>query len=218
MIKTKQSWLRIALLNLLITAILGILLRYAFVSEVSWLQFRPAMHGHSHVGMLGWIFLALYTFLIHGFLSEEKQRSPLYKRLFWGLQFSVIGMMIAFPIQGYAAVSIAFSTLHVLLSYGFVIAFFRDLSESADRTDTGSGNRPVSISFVKAALFFSHPFHSGTLGDGTHSGFRPRQGNCLLYGSTMVSSFSVQWLVHFRNPCIICFVSLKRRASKWISN
>ncbi|MEZ4932236.1 MAG: hypothetical protein R2788_08975, partial [Saprospiraceae bacterium] len=60
-----KTWLRIALLNFLLAAIMGALMRFAFVEEVRWMEYRFMVHGHSHTAMLGWIYLALYALLIH---------------------------------------------------------------------------------------------------------------------------------------------------------
>ena len=138
--------LKTAIFNLLLAAGIGSLLRFAFVEEVSWLQFRNWLHGHSHVAMLGWVFLALYAFLIAAFLPPDK-RTRKYNWLFWALQGSVIGMLVSFPLQGYGAVSIAFSTLHLLLSYFFVFFVWRDLP-------VASSEHRFSRLFLKTSLFF----------------------------------------------------------------
>lgn len=124
----QKKWFKIALINLFIAAILGAILRYAFVAEIPGFKFQYFLHGHSHVAMLGWVYLALYAFLIHSFLPTEKQDSKFYHRLFWVTQITVLGMLISFPIQGYAAFSITCSSLHVLLSYLFIWRFLKDLS------------------------------------------------------------------------------------------
>ncbi len=127
----KRKWLLVALLNLLVAASLGSLLRFAFVEELAWMKYRYVLHGHSHVALLGWIYLALYTLLIRSFLPPDRANHPKYNRLFWLTQLSVIGMMGAFPWQGYGAISIAFSMAHVLCSYVFLYWFWRDLAGRA---------------------------------------------------------------------------------------
>lgn len=122
----KKTWFLIALGNFFLAACIGALLRFAFVAEVSWMNYRHFLHGHSHVAMLGWIYLGFFILFISTFLSKELQKRRAYKILFWLTQFAVIGMIISFPIQGYAGASIFFSTLHVLLSYGFVYRFLKD--------------------------------------------------------------------------------------------
>ena len=83
-----RTWTIISLFNLLIAVSIGALLRFAFVEEVSWLVFRNFLHAHSHVAMLGWVYLALFTFFIYSFLTPSQQSNPQYKWLFWGSQFT----------------------------------------------------------------------------------------------------------------------------------
>ena len=111
------------LINFLIAALMGLTLRYVFVSPID-INYRFLTHGHSHVAMLGWVYLMLYTLFIHHFVPDKK---PIYIRLFWMTELAVVGMMISFPIQGYAAISISFSTLHIFCSYYFVYLIWRHL-------------------------------------------------------------------------------------------
>ena len=53
----------------------------------------------------------------------EVERSKAYKRIFWFTNFTVLGMLITFPFQGYALFSITFSTLFLFASY-FLSWFF----------------------------------------------------------------------------------------------
>ena len=76
--------------------------------------------------MLGWIYMIVFVLIIRFFIPKEKRQKPIYNRLFWLTEFSVIGMMIAFPIQGYALFSIVFSTMHILLSYVFCRLVWKD--------------------------------------------------------------------------------------------
>jgi hypothetical protein len=143
----KTIWVRTALLFFFIAACIGALMRWAFVAEVEWLEFRYFMYAHSHLAMLGWVFLMLFTFLIHSFLDEEQQNRKIYSILFSLMVISCTGMLISFPIQGYGIWSISFSSLHVLVSYVFVWSFWKDLAKKK------MINSP-SIRFVKTALIF----------------------------------------------------------------
>lgn len=118
----QKKFVIICLLNFLVAALMGLVLRYIFVQPLS-LNFRFLTHGHSHAAMLGWVYLMLYTFIVHYFIPDKK---PIYNRLFWLTEFAIVGMMISFPIQGYAAVSISFSTLHIFFSYYFVRLVWKD--------------------------------------------------------------------------------------------
>lgn len=105
---------------------MGLILRGAFVWEFNWLDYRNMMHGHSHVAMLGWVYMALYLLIGYRFIPLERRKTPVYSRLFWFTQLTVLGMMVSFPLQGYGAVSITFSSLHILASYAFCYLVWRD--------------------------------------------------------------------------------------------
>ncbi|SFN73539.1 hypothetical protein SAMN04487989_103104 [Bizionia echini] len=113
----------ICLVNFLIAALMGLTLRYVSVNPIA-INYRFLTHAHSHVAMLGWAYLMLYTLFSYYFVSENKL---IYTKLFWVTQIAVIGMMISFPLQGYAAISIGFSTLHIFCSYYFVYLIWKDL-------------------------------------------------------------------------------------------
>ncbi|WP_299390320.1 hypothetical protein [uncultured Gelidibacter sp.] len=112
----QKKLIAVCLINFLIAALMGLLLRYQFVQPLP-INFRYLTHAHSHVAMLGWVYLMLYLLIVHYFIPDKK---PIYKRLFWATQIAVIGMMVCFPFTGYAAISITFSCLHIFCSYYFV--------------------------------------------------------------------------------------------------
>jgi len=141
-----RNWLSIALLNFFLAGCLGALMRFAFVSEVTWMNYRFIMHAHSHVAMLGWLYLGLFIMLIHYFLDDTKLSRPVYKRLFFLTELAVIGMLCAFPLQGYGMFSIIFSTAHIFLSYAFVYHFIRDIGKSSKK-------HFASNLFVKSSLW-----------------------------------------------------------------
>ncbi len=139
-----SNWFRIALLNFLAVAAIGLILRFAFVEELNWMKFRYWLHAHSHVAMLGWIYLGLYTLIVTQLLPAERRRAPFYRQVFWLTQISVAGMLIAFPIQGYGLYSTIFSSLHVVGSYLFIWGAWRDLERASS----------VAVLFLKTALVF----------------------------------------------------------------
>lgn len=125
----RAIWLWVALFNFLVAACMGATMRFAFLYEIPGLSFKAFLHGHSHGAMLGWVYLALYSLFIGAFLPEDRQKKPLYSRLFWATEVLVLGMFLSFPVQGYGPISILFSTLHLLLSYVFAFRFWRDSRE-----------------------------------------------------------------------------------------
>lgn len=127
---------------LLVAFGLGLLLRWFFVSPMPGINYKFMLHTHSHIALLGWVFVGLYILLVVVFIPAEARRR--YYQLFWWMQLSLLGMLFSFPFQGYAAISISFSTLFVVTTYILSVWFFRDL-----KTD-----RQVSASFLRHGLFF----------------------------------------------------------------
>ncbi|MDR6843896.1 hypothetical protein [Flavobacterium granuli] len=122
----RKYWILICFVNFFIASLMGLLLRWMYVAPIEGVNFQFLMHGHSHVAMLGWVYLMLYCLIFHFFIPKEAQQKTIYNRLFWVTQLAVVGMMIDFPAQGYAFVSILFSTLHIFCSYYFCYLIWKD--------------------------------------------------------------------------------------------
>nr|WP_315158209.1 hypothetical protein [uncultured Flavobacterium sp.] len=122
----KKSWLLCTFANFFIASLMGLLLRWMYIAPIEGVNFQFLMHGHSHVAMLGWVYLMLYCLIFYSFIPDEAKQKPIYNRLFWVTQLAVVGMMIDFPAQGYAFVSILFSTLHIFCSYYFYHLVWKD--------------------------------------------------------------------------------------------
>ena len=115
----QYKWVGIfPLFNLFAAACLGLLLRFAFIQEIPSLNYKNVLHGHSHVAMLGWLYLLLTVFLYHRPLHRAPDKT--FFILFFLTQASILGMLVSFPIQGYGPVSIVFSTIYLFLAYAFV--------------------------------------------------------------------------------------------------
>ncbi|MFO7822619.1 MAG: hypothetical protein R6V72_01680 [Cyclobacterium sp.] len=120
----KKFWILLSFSNFLIAALFGLVLRAAFVWEINWMEYRNLLHAHSHLAMLGWVYMGIFAFFCYRFVPASKFKT--YSKLFWITQTTVIGMMLSFPLQGYAAVSISFSSLHILASYVFCYRIWKD--------------------------------------------------------------------------------------------
>jgi len=104
--------------------LIGLVLRYAFTGALTNFPLKNVLHSHSHVMLLGFIFNALAVLVWTRFTEGIDKTS--YK-LYLALQVCITGMLITFIIQGYALFSITFSTLHLWLSYIFLIRLWKRL-------------------------------------------------------------------------------------------
>lgn len=138
-----RTGLFFAFTNFLITATIGFLIRHTNVIPISGFADSYWIHAHSHVGFLGWVFTALFILGYGMLLPKNRKINGRVYRLLIYFQIAVLGMLVTFPIMGYAAPSIIFSTLHLILSIVYAIIFFKN----ADRNDLAS-------KFMKAALVF----------------------------------------------------------------
>lgn len=146
----KKSWVKISFLYLVIVALLGLFLRLLFFFPVEGVNFKYFLHAHSHVALLGWLYSAFFIALLFSFLNKEDRNRKTFKIQFWLSQATVVGMLISFPLQGYAAASITFSSLHILLSYWFIYSF----SYYSRRNEKLSSTHSFSLGFIKWSLFF----------------------------------------------------------------
>ncbi|MES2285650.1 MAG: hypothetical protein V4547_08175 [Bacteroidota bacterium] len=145
---TIGKWLKIALINLCVVALLGVTLRYKIAFSLPFIDQKNLLHGHSHFAFSGWITQAIMILLVY-YLYKHKQEN-LLKRYAWIVFANLIisyGMLLSFAIQGYSFFSILFSTLCIFVSYVFAIQFWKDLNKL-------NINRNAHLWF-KAALVFS---------------------------------------------------------------
>jgi hypothetical protein len=119
-------WFKVALFNFLLAGLIGLALRWAFVGEIPGFVYRAWQHAHSHVALLGWLYLGIYALFVRVFVDEVHRTRPFYRYIFWLTQASVVGMLVTFPQYGYHPWSIGFTVMHGLLSYAFLFRLWRD--------------------------------------------------------------------------------------------
>ncbi|MGY5851886.1 hypothetical protein [Salegentibacter sp. F14] len=110
-----------------LVALLGVVLRLFSFSDVP-ATYRFLVHTHSHVALLGWVYVGL-TSLIYVLFLKDAGVDKVYRRIFWFTQLTILGMLLSFPFQGYALFSIIFSTLFLLASYFFAWMIFTKTPE-----------------------------------------------------------------------------------------
>ena len=170
---------QLSLVYFIIAGLMGLLLRLAFITDLpAIIQYKYVLHAHSHVAIMGWIYNGL-TILIMKYFNLRKK---VFRKLFWLIQISVVGMMMSFPVQGYGMVSIFFTTMHMLVSYAFIYYTFKE---------TGlQKQRGPEIILLKTALIFLFISTLGVwaLGYIMNSALK---GSAVYYGS-------IQFFLHFQ--------------------
>ncbi|WP_339883695.1 hypothetical protein [Polaribacter vadi] len=141
MISIKKQIL-VSLFYFLIASSLGILLRLFPVANVN-ATYKYLVHTHSHIALLGWVYVALTSLIFHLCIKDDVQKK--YSRVFWCTQITIIGMLLSFPITGYAVFSIIFSTLFLICSYWFYLFF---------RKNNTCEKKSYSYKFINTSLLF----------------------------------------------------------------
>lgn len=142
------KWLRIALVNLCIVALLGVILRYKIAFSLPFIDQKHLLQGHSNFAFTGWVTETLMILMV-SFLGKHQIENA-YKRYKWLLIANLVsayGMLIAFPTEGYGPFSITFSTISIIVSYVFAFVFWKDLNKISKKL--------ASRYWFKAALFFN---------------------------------------------------------------
>jgi len=177
-IRAMRRWFHFALFFFAIAASIGALLRLIYVVEMPWFLFKPWLHAHSHVAMLGWLFPGLLIALIR---QDERPAPRRFHMWMTASQAFVVGMLVSFPLQGYGPISIAFSLGQLLVGYGLVVQVWRQ-----------TAHWPIAGSrlLVRLALFFQVFSTIGVWAMGPIM----RSG---LAGSEWYY-WSIQWFLHFQ--------------------
>lgn len=111
----------------IIATAMGLVLRLHALHEFRGLNAAHLLHAHSHTAFLGWIYNACFALALRFFVPASRRDG--FGRLFLVTQVATVGMMVTFPLQGYARESIAFSSLHVVCQAVFAWRVLRS-SES----------------------------------------------------------------------------------------
>lgn len=147
------------LCGLAIVALYGTVMRYKIAFDFPYLVQKNLLHAHSHFAFAGWISHFIYAGLasvIAPFLEEKRKKT--YWLLILANLFCAIGMLIAFTLQGYKAVSIAFSTLSVVQSVWFACVFLKDSKHMpADHASRGW----AAVALVVNVLSSAGPLYLG---------------------------------------------------------
>lgn len=179
-VQFRENWIRWAFGFFFLAGCLGLVMRSFHVLEIPFFEYLNILHTHSHLALLGWGHLMLVGGMVFG-LVKEKDQIKVYKWLFFGTVLALLGMLFSFPFQGYGAISISFSTLHMLLSYGFAYNLLRVIK---------SKGKTPAIRLMRLAIWFMVISTLGLWALGPVSATLGRMHE--LYFMT------IQWFLHFQ--------------------
>jgi hypothetical protein len=114
-----ERFLRLALLIFLAATGLGLLLRYAMVEPVTFLDFGHALHAHSHTLSFGWAGLSLFTL----FFERVGAADAAVRRALWAITLVSVATLLAFLHSGYGRPGITVSAVSLVV-WGLAVGLF----------------------------------------------------------------------------------------------
>ena len=119
-----KKWYQLALLNLVVVTILGLILRYKINFSLPLLEHKNILHAHSHFAFNGWIGFLLQLLIVDRFTDDYESRKKQWDRFFTISTVVNYAMIVAFAWKGYTGISIFFSTASLWLTYFFSFKIF----------------------------------------------------------------------------------------------
>ncbi len=177
-----KFWIRLTLINLLIVAFLGVVMRYKIGFAFPYLNQKNLQHAHSHFAFGGWISMMIMVLMLYS-VKEKLSKAQLWhmKPILYANLITAYGMLVSFAMQGYGFFSIAFSSLSIIISFWFSYQFYI--------TARSSFNLP-GIKWMNLALFFNLLSSIGTLCLSYMMATRQLEQHAYLA--------SVYWYLHFQ--------------------
>lgn len=143
-----KFWLKFSLVNLLIVALLGLLMRYKIGFEFPYFNQKNLQLSHSNFAFTGWISHTLMVLMVYTLQSKIIDFNfGKYKKIFVLNLICSYGMLVFFILQGHGPICTLFSVLSILVSFYFAFVFYKDLN----RVD----NKLLFKNWFKGALFFN---------------------------------------------------------------
>jgi len=129
------AWIQISLINFCVVALAGITMRFKINFALPWVNQKHLLYAHSNFAFTGWVTVALMVLMINYLLRHNLFTG--YKKYSAILIISCLaayGMFVSFIVQGYGYFSISFSIISIIVSYFFIVCFWRDLNKVTDKS------------------------------------------------------------------------------------
>ena len=147
------SWIRISMVNFCVVALAGITMRYKINFPLPAVNQKHLLYAHSNFAFMGWVTIVLMVLMINYLVRHQVETN--YAKYNWLLIVACLtayGMFVSFIIQGYGYFSIAFSTLSILISYFFIVFYWRDLNKSNDKSYAPKWFRAALVMMAIASI------------------------------------------------------------------
>lgn len=131
----------IPLVFFILSAGLGLLMRYGQVYGLTFPSFQNLLQAHSHVTFLGWGFFAVLL-LIHKYFKIPFDKK--YQLLWAIMTVSIVGLLLFFPVYGYKLVPILFLVLFLLASYIYLSHLFKEIK----------GQETIAHRFMRIGIYY----------------------------------------------------------------
>lgn len=152
MINKRSLWISLCLVNLCIVAILGFILRSKILFSLPSINYRNFLSAHSHFAFGGWVGLGLVTLLVYDILPRDKSSRKTYQWILICFEVSSLGMAFTFPFEGYAFLSIFFSSAYIFASFVFAVVFLKHLFRSAIHKNIKLLSSAAIVCFVISSI------------------------------------------------------------------
>ncbi|HYK55955.1 MAG TPA: hypothetical protein VEV15_05715 [Flavisolibacter sp.] len=144
----------------MLVSLIGLLMRsFPFLASFP-LEYKNILHGHSHFAFGGWIMPVLLALFLRSFPEiAEKVHYRHWRNIAVLMLASAYGMLLSFPVQGYKAVSIFFSTASIAAGYYMVFVILKAIKAVELKT----AHRFVKWGLIYFSISAIGPFATGPL-------------------------------------------------------
>jgi len=139
-----QKQIKIARVFFILSAFYGLLLRLHKHVDFFSFNYKNILEGHSHIAFLGWGFLAVISLLGKEYFPKKQNDSLQLKWFFKIMVYSLFGLLVSFPLQGYRFFSILFLSVFLVTSYFYLFSILRELKR----------DKSIETRFVKTGILF----------------------------------------------------------------
>lgn len=156
----QATLVRFSFFNLLLVSLIGLLMRsFSFFNSFP-LEYKNVLHGHSHFAFGGWVMPVLLVLFLKSFPEvAEKVSFRHWRNIVVLMLASAYGMLLSFPVEGYKAVSITFSTLSIASGYYMAVVIWKALKGMELKTS----HRFVQWALIYFVISAVGPFATGPL-------------------------------------------------------